>query len=384
MVKRKTKRWKSHTELDVATLMTLVKLCCYDTSFSFENAFYTQIQGFPMGGCLSPFFADFMLEFVEETAEKRAVASRIRHPQVFKRYVDDTFVMGRPKSLDQFFQVLNEVHPDIKWTMEEEKDGKLPFLDVCVYRKEDGTISTGVHVKETDTNSYIHYNSYHWESQKIGIISGAKRTKRLSSNESLLRQELDRIRQAFLDDGYPYHKIRRAIARGLEDRPVSPRDDDEKSPPVATLCIPFVDEFSSAMQRIARDCDVQCIFKPGRKLAGEFSSTIPIDPMQRSGVIYKVDCDDCEKSYVGETGRRLCKRIAEHKAAERDGLIKKSCLAQHSVETSHRANFSDVKILTSEKNVALRKAKEAIYIQRTTGAMNIQYGDRPKRVAPPV
>jgi len=38
---------------------------------------------------------------------------------------------------------------------------------------------------------------------------------------------------------------------------------------------------------------------------------------KKAGVVYEVSCHDCDHVYVGETGRTLKKRLAEHKQAVR-------------------------------------------------------------------
>ena len=41
--------------------------------------------------------------------------------------------------------------------------------------------------------------------------------------------------------------------------------------------------------------------------------------MDRNGVIYPIKCKDCRTEYIRETGKKLRKRITEHKnAAEED------------------------------------------------------------------
>src|SRR5699024_2324993 len=90
----------------------------------------------PMGSPLSPIMANpFMEEF-----ERTAIESFRLKPKVWLRYVDDTFVVwphGRDL-LNVFLQHINSIHPNIKFTMEVEKDNKLSFLDVLV----EGTIAS--------------------------------------------------------------------------------------------------------------------------------------------------------------------------------------------------------------------------------------------------
>jgi hypothetical protein len=44
-----------------------------------------------------------------------------------------------------------------------------------------------------------------------------------------------------------------------------------------------------------------------------------IPPEKKKGVVYEVQCHDCDDVYVGETGRTLKKRISEHKQAMKRG-----------------------------------------------------------------
>ncbi|XP_015125032.1 uncharacterized protein LOC107046828, partial [Diachasma alloeum] len=104
----------------------------------FEREFYEQKSGAAMGSPISPIIANIFMEHFENDTLK-SVAQK---PAVWFRYVDDTFVIwphGRT-GLNQFLEFLNAQHPSIKFTMEIEQNGCLPFLDVLVYRNKDGTL----------------------------------------------------------------------------------------------------------------------------------------------------------------------------------------------------------------------------------------------------
>jgi len=66
-------------------------------------------------------------------------------------------------------------------------------------------------------------------------------------------------------------------------------------------------------------------------------------------VVYKLNCRDCNASYVGQIGRLLKSRIAEHK-----NYINRNTMA-HSVITDHRIGFSyefdweNVEVLDKER-----------------------------------
>ena len=67
----------------------------------------------------------------------------------------------RPNELKKFFEHLNNRSADIKFTMELEENGSIPFLDVLITRKEDGTLGHRVFRKKTNTESYLHADSNH-------------------------------------------------------------------------------------------------------------------------------------------------------------------------------------------------------------------------------
>jgi hypothetical protein len=67
-------------------------------------------------------------------------------------YLDDTFVIwpdGQEK-LAEFLNHLSGLHNNIQFTME--KGGHLPFLDIDVYNKTDGSLSHKVYRKPTPTS----------------------------------------------------------------------------------------------------------------------------------------------------------------------------------------------------------------------------------------
>ena len=99
-----------------------------------------------MGSPLFPVIANLYLGSLEETA----IQSASFKPKLWVRYVDDTFVIWPhgPERLQSFHQHLNKQHPKFQFTVEEEKNDKLPFLDVLVM-KEGGRLLTSMYCKPT-------------------------------------------------------------------------------------------------------------------------------------------------------------------------------------------------------------------------------------------
>ena len=121
------------TVLSVDKIAELLKLCLKSTYmyFSFEGRFYEQREGTAMGSPVSAVIANIYMEYFEH----RALESAPQRPRLWKRYVDDTFCIVNKGSVDELLDHHNSVRPPIQFTIEQEKEGVLPFLDKSTGRK---------------------------------------------------------------------------------------------------------------------------------------------------------------------------------------------------------------------------------------------------------
>jgi len=95
--------------------------------------------------------------------------------------------------------------------------------------------------------------------------------------------------------------------------------------------------------------------------------------------VYKIPCSNCEKTYIGETGRKLGTRLKEHKT-EVEATTKKpftrsqrlhslseqnkSALTDHGSRNNHTINWSQATILDKESDRSTRWIKEAVHIRK--------------------
>ena len=91
-------------------------------------------------------------------------------PIVYKRYVDDIFALFSEKNkAELFLEHINGVHPNIKFTVEEENNRNLTFLDVSITRH-DRKFETGWYLKSTNTGIYLHKNAFSPQTYKAAAI----------------------------------------------------------------------------------------------------------------------------------------------------------------------------------------------------------------------
>lgn len=128
---------------------------------------------------LSPVLANLYIKHFED----QAINSFSLKLKRGKRFVDDTDVVWPhgESNLKLLFSHPNNQNESIKFTIEKEDVKSIPFMDVLVLRKDNGTLSHQVFKNKTHTNMqlhmtsgkkrYLHTTYHHFPSQKHGIIS---------------------------------------------------------------------------------------------------------------------------------------------------------------------------------------------------------------------
>ena len=133
-----------------ASLCKLLELVLTTNNFLFDNKEYLQIGGTAMGTKLAPSFANLFMGHVED----KFVYSYPLQPFIWKRFIDDIFFVWTygQDELKKFVTHLNTCH-----------DSRLDinFLDITITKETDGTISTNLYCKPTDSHNYLLYSSEH-------------------------------------------------------------------------------------------------------------------------------------------------------------------------------------------------------------------------------
>jgi len=61
-------------------------------------------------------------------------------------------------------------------------------------------------------------------------------------------------------------------------------------------------------------------------------------PLENRPGVYRLNCGDCQATYVGQTGRRFKKRFAEHRTAYNTNKPQDSAMARHCLSSHHNFN----------------------------------------------
>ena len=146
----------------------LLSLATQESYFIFNDVLYKQKDGVAMGSPLGPTMANVFLSFYEVKWLEQC--PKEFKPAFYRRYVDDIFVLFESaEHLSKFRDYFNTRHPNMSFSFEQEKNGKLSFLDVEVSR-EKGKFVTTVYRKPTFSGVYTHFESFLPTVYKFGMV----------------------------------------------------------------------------------------------------------------------------------------------------------------------------------------------------------------------
>jgi hypothetical protein len=167
-----------------------------------------------MGSPLSPILADLYMERMEKRIREEDTEGVIKF---WKRYVDYVLAIistrGNPTMI---LEQANSISATDKLTLEREKNGRLPFLDVKIMR-EGNKLNTSVYRKAADSGRYLNFNSNHPRSVKVGVASCLLlRAETHCSDGETKSKETKHMKTTLKNIGYPS-----SVFREIERKKVS-------------------------------------------------------------------------------------------------------------------------------------------------------------------
>ncbi|XP_062711417.1 uncharacterized protein LOC134289523 [Aedes albopictus] len=343
----------------IEAYLSVAEVCMNQNYFSFRGKFYKQTFGLSMGSKLSPLLANLFLSDFEVGLEKERC-----FPRIWRRYVDDVFAVVKERYLSQTLELLNSRHRTIKFTVEQEAEGKLPFLDLMISRREDNKLKFGIYRKPTSTDRYITSDSNHFGAQqKAAFHSMAHRLYNIPMERDDFVEERNRIHKAAEVNGYEKEFVDKILRKHERKKyrsnatTLRPEKEDVKR-----ISLPFYPKLTNPIQTALNHHGFQVVYKSSNTLKDalcNLKDKVPID--EKSG-IYQIPCRDCPAVYIGQTRRKFKTRLREHKNAVEHERTCDSSVAMHTTTLGHTADWEQAKLLKNVQKATQLNAWESMYI----------------------
>ena len=293
-------------ELSIDQIMTLLSFCLNTTYFIYDGVYYKQKHGAAMGSSVSPVVVNLYMEDFEE----KAIRTAPQPPHLWLRYVDDTFVVIHEYDVDSFTKHINTLDPDIKFTIEPEIGGKIPFLDTEIVLNDDASLTKRLYRKSTHTDQYLNWYSNHPLEHKRSVVRTLiQRANTIPSNEQGKKAETTHVKRALAANEYKswIFKMPEKDKREIQPPSTTPRN---KVTPVA---LPYIHGLSENLRRIFKNHNIPSYHKPVNTIRNQLVRPWDTTPIQsQCVVVYHIQCPECQLDYIGETGRNMGTRFKEH------------------------------------------------------------------------
>ena len=355
-----------------STFIELAKIASCNVIMQTHDGFYQQTDGLAMGSPPAPHLANgWMSKFDNEI---RGDA------KLFSRYMDDILREIKKNEIDQKLEEINCLHPNLSFTIEKEKDGTLPFLDMLIIHQ--GTqIQSTWYSKPTDTGLILNFHSLAPKRYKRSVVSGfVHRIHRACSNWDLFHKSMEKAKAILERNQYSpsfynpiiketLENIFRKSSKAAEDTLTSSNESSTtplEEVPKRGIFIQYRGKCTEDYARSLHKCKAPCnVIMTLRKLKTVLPSLKPqVEKPLRSGVIYKIQCAVCEAAYVGQTGRHLKTRLMEH-------LNPTAPVGKHLKECGTSVSIEEVEILAStSREDWYRLTLEALFIEELKPTMN--------------
>nr|CAI5854710.1 unnamed protein product [Callosobruchus analis] len=301
---------EQYTSIPLNDFKEAVEMTLNSTYFIFQDKFYKQIYGCAMGSSLSSCIAQLVLEDLENQ-----VIPNLNCPlPFFFRYVDDCLT-AIPNDKDNYIlEQFHSYHPKLKFTIEIEKYSKINFLDLTIHHN-NNKMYTAWYTKDTWSGRYLNYYSQHPITQKKSVITGlADRAIKLS-DQQYREAAINKAKNILKQNCYPSKLINSIFKSRIHTfyNNLS-KNKNNKNTNQKYLTIPYIPNLSENIQKILKPHNIPTSYKAHNLLQKTFSKLkTKTEKNKMTHIVYKIPCNNCNSSYIGQTSQHLENRIKGHK-----------------------------------------------------------------------
>jgi len=302
----------------------------------------------------------------------------------YVRYVDDIATSVHYTQIDRLLDIFNSFHPRIQFTIEIGIN-KLNFLDTTLI-KNDNRIEFDWFHKPTFSGKYLNL-SLHPITQKRGSLMSMIDRALLLSHPRYHKKNINFIINTFLQNDYPLHFIFDTINLRLktfvnkrnnthtneENNNNNTNKNNNNRIKINWFTIPYFPNISEKFRNIIKNHNVKLSFYSLNKLNTIIKAQKDLLPYYcNKNVVYKISCNNCNATYIGQTKRKLNTRINEHRNQINSKSSNNTVITEHRLCLNHDFDWTNVKILDREAFYWKRIISEMLNIRLQNNALNCQ------------
>jgi hypothetical protein len=314
-----------------------------------------------MGAPTSALFSEIHLQKIEHTKILRILKKHNIYN--YFRYVDDILLIYdiSTTNITEVLNQFNGITTSLQFTIEHGQNKQINFLDITTHRQQ-YEFEFDIYRKPTTTDHIIPNDSCHPRKHKQSAIRFLiNRMEEYPLNNHKQEKELHTIQQILQANHYNNNNIRIHKTNQSTQRH-NPEEHKKKKRAIFT----YVGPQTRTITKILHKAGLNTAFTTKHTIHNRLQrrhNTIEFD----SCGVYQLECPDCNKQYVGQTGRSFLTRYKEHITDYRNNS-KKSLYAKHLLEQGHSMQpiHSCMKVLEYQQKSKKLNALEQFHIYKVT------------------
>lgn len=229
-------------------------------------------------------------------------------------------------------------------------------------------------MKPTASGRLVNYHSTHPTHQKVNIVTNMLYRAFTLSSAEFIEPNVQRIKNLLKENNYPRFFVNKIIHQFFHPKK-SIKSKDLDDIPNSRWTFPNIPGLASKLQKLmlkeGKSQQITYNIKSTKCLFSQMKDQANRNEMKE--IVYKINCAECEKVYIGETRQKISSRIKQHKNTCKPTYCGgHTALSSHSMETSHQFDFDAVECLGRESNEKKRRILETIHIIKTENTTNFK------------
>lgn len=333
---------KTLSKNEIEDIVKLTKIATSQNYFKFDSSYYIQKEGLAMGSPLSGLLADIYMHNMESKKIINEINPFYNKIKYWFRYVDDIICLfeGTEEESKRLLNYINSLSNTIQFS-QEIQENKINFLDVTI-SKENRSHNFEIYRKPTTSDCIIPADSNHpWEQKMSTFHALTNRLINIPMNKSNFIKEKNIIKYLAFKNGYNPRMIENMIKKKQMKKKNKIVTEKQKND---FICVPYNSKFNRAIRKTFKNSKLNVSYRTKNnalevinKRTKKDNNQVVTSKYENSG-IYKIKCSDCEKYYIGQTGRSFSCRYKEHVQAFKSKNVTsmKSNVAEHMINENHK------------------------------------------------
>jgi hypothetical protein len=292
---------------NVDQFVDLFKLYTESTYIERNGKYYIQKEGISIGSKIAPFAADMFLEIIDRDINRELMELFDEETFCVMRFVDDYLVVFDEKiHIDQIREIFDKCKRNLEFTMEEESEDGLQFLEVRI-RSVKGLCWE---CQQRNPKPLLPYSRSHSKNIKNAIIINGIKSAVKKSCPCHMSNSIGRFRNRLYNTGYPEGVITQQSKKTLINKEMVEIPEGSRFG-----SFPQMHTITHRVKKHAKNFNVITTSKYDNKMEkmilAQNEARKPTDSCKKhehspfkcqSNVVYKITTD-CNAIYIGESQR---------------------------------------------------------------------------------